>query len=488
MPTRRRARTPLLASIILLAASSGALAQPASGRQPAPKQKAPKTVALSTSPVTIESLGLTLYLPDGAGAETVASGTDVAAVTTQIVFADASGVAAIHGKRTSDDDLDVKAVAKDLLDQMLASAGKVNAEGKLVPGSSQARVIESGDLTINAQDASRFYIQIPKPEGNPEVRGYTVFRPEPGRFVLFELFTTPEKFNAARVSYETMISSAHFASAGEVDLKRGVMVRAGAQALASLSAEDYRDVFTSFGQRWERLYSPSRSGDEADDQEFGYRRVRAWVGRRGELEPDKPEEKWSDAEREPGYLLRVDARLLENDMTVDSRGLYFLSIDREREAWSLRMAIRREGAKPSEWRETGARDGTSMAVRIEQDAAAPRVVRPLMHGEGYISMVETQVLPQLLIRAGVPADFAFYAYLSQAETIALRTDSVKMPEGKNGSVEIVTRPREDGPSQTATYASDGSLIHIDRPDGRIWEPTDHKRLLALWKSKGLPVN
>lgn len=475
---------PLLTALFLLAAPVGA--QPAP--RGAPKADAPKTVALSTSPVTIESLGLTVYLPEGAGAETVASGADAASVTTQVVFADASGVAAIHGRRTRDLELDVRAVAQDLLGQLLASAGKINAEGKLVPGTSQARVIDSGELTVNAQDAARFYVRIPRPEGPDEVRGYTIFRPEPGRFVLFELFTTPEKLDAARVSYETMVSSVRLADEGEVDLKRGAMVRAGAQTLASLTPDDYRDVFTSFGQRWERLYRPSRSGEQAEDEEFGYRRVRAWVGRRGELEPEKPEGNWSDAEREPGYLLRVDARLLENGMTVDSRGLYFLSIDREREAWTLRMAIRREGARPSEWRETGARDKTSMVVRIEQDAAAPRVIRPLMHGEGYLSMVETQLLPQLLIRAGVPADFAFYAYLSQAETIALRTDSLKMPEGRDGPVEIVSRPREDGPSQTASYSPDGSLVRIDRPDGRVWEPTDHRRLLALWKSKGLPVD
>ncbi len=479
---RQHARMPLLAALVLAAAA------PWAGAQPAPSNAPPDAVALSTSPITIESLGLTLSLPEGSGAETVASGTDAAAVTTQVVFADASGVTAIHGKRTSDESLGVKGVAEDLLEQMLATSGRLNSQGKLVPGSSRANVIDSREISINAQDAARFYVRIPKPDGRAEVRGYTVFRPEPGRFVLFELFTTPEKLDAARVSYETMVSSARFTGAGEIDLKRGAMVRAGAEVIGSLSAEDYREVFGSYGQHWERLYRPSRTGDEADDDEFGYRRIRAWVGRRGELEPDKSEDKWSEAEREPGYLLRVDARLLENGMIVDSRGLYFLSIDREREAWTLRMALRREGAKPSEWRETGARDKNSMVVRIEQDGAAPRVVRPLMQGEGYVSMVETQLLPQLLVRASVPADFAFYAYMSQAETISLRTDSVKMPGGRDGRVEIVTRPREDGPSQTATYAPDGSLVRIDRPDGRVWEQTDHKRLIALWRSKGLPVN
>ncbi len=481
MPHRRRARMHALALAPALA-----LAWPIGPAQA--QNDAGRPVSLATAPITIDSLGLTLSLPEGSGAETVASGTDATAVTTRVVFPDASGVTAIHGKRTKDNDLTVSAVADDLRDQILATAGRINAAGELIPGSSRARVLGTAQLTINEHEASRVYVEIPRTNAEGEIRGYTVFRPEPGRFVLFELFTTSDQFDAARVAYETMVSTARFADAGELDLKRAAKIKAGAEAIASLTADDYREIFGSFGQRWERLSRPGRSGDEADAEEFGYRRVRAWIGRRGELEPDKPEDKWTDAEREPGYLLRVDARLLENGMTVDSRGIYFLSIDKDREIWSLRMALRREGAKPSEWRETGIRDKQSMVVRVEQDGASPRVIRPLMQGEGYISMVEAQVLPQLLIRAGVPADFAFYAYQSQAETISLRTDSLRMPLGPDGQIEIITQPREGGPNQTAVYAPDGSLIRVERPDGRVWEPTEHRRLMSLWRSKGLPLD
>jgi len=455
---------------------------------PALAQLAPSAVRLSSSPVRIESLGLTLFLPEGAGAQTVTQGQS-ASVATRVVFPDASGFTAIHGKRSRDDALTLVGVTDDLVEKMLTAAGKINAEGKLIEGTSRANIISrEPDLTINGFPADRFYVEFPQVgKETPEVRGYTVFKTGPGRFAIFELFTDLLKLDNARVNYETMISSAEFTAGEDIDIKRSTMIRSGVAALGSLTPADYRDVLNASGQRWERLYSPARTGDDLDAREHGYRRLRAWVGRRGELNPERPENEWSDLEREPGFLLRIDALLIEDNLRVDSQAIYYLSIDRSRESWTVNMSLRQGDAPPTRWEETGAREDSSMVVRVEQGGATPRVIKPLSQSEGYISVLESYMMGPLLVRAGLPSDFAFYAYQSQGEKVSLRTDSVSRPNGANGPFEITTRPREDGPSQTALYRPDGSLIRIDRPDGRIWEPITFDRLVALWRAKGLPL-
>ena len=455
---------------------------------PARAQLAPSAVRLSSSPVRIESLGLTLFLPEGAGAQTVTQGQS-ASVATRIVFPDASGFTAIHGKRSRDDSLTLAGVTDELVEKMLTAAGKINAEGKLIEGTSRANIIARDPaLTINGFPADRFYVEFPEVRGEgQEVRGYTVFKTGPGRFVIFELFTDLLKLDRARVNYETMISSAEFTAGEDIDIKRSTMIRSGIAALGSLTAADYKDVMNASGQRWERLYSPARTGDDLDAREHGYRRLRAWVGRRGELNPDRKENEWRDIEREPGFLLRIDALLIEDDLRVDSQAIYYLSIDRTLESWSVKMTLRQGEATPTRWEETGAREDTSMVVRVEQGGAHPRVIKPLTQSEGYVSVLESYMMGPLLVKADLPSDFAFYTYQSQGEKVSLRTDSVARPQGANGPFEITTRPRENGPSQTALYRPDGSLIRIDRPDGRIWEPIAFDRLVALWRAKDMPL-
>ncbi len=479
---RPRTRPHAQALIFTLFAVSAALTAQAHA------QLGPNAVRLSSNPVRIESIGLTIFLPEGAGAQTVSQGPS-ANIATQVAFPDASGFTAIHSKRSRDNTLTLKGVTDNLVQKMLISAGKINAQGELIKGTSRASIIlRDSDLNINGFAADRFYVEFPQVDREaPEVRGYTVFKTGPGRFVIFELFTDLLRLDLARVNYETMISSAEFTQGEDLDIKRGAMIRAGVAALASLSPADYRDVINASGQRWQRLYSPARSGDDLDAVEHGYRRLRAWVGRRGELEPERPESAWSDLDREPGFLLRIDALLLQDDLRVDSQAIYFLSIDRARESWTVRMTLREGEAPPNQWEETGARDEQSMVVRIEQNSSHPRVIKPLTQSEGYISVLESYMLGPLLVRAGVPADFAFYTYQSQGEKVSLRTDSVSRPSGVDGPFKISTRPREDGPTQTSYYRPDASLIRIERPDGRVWEPIEFERLVTLWRAKGLPL-
>lgn len=472
---RTHALAPLLACLLApLLAGTPALAQQAA--------EAPG-VRLAGAPLRLESLGLTMHVPEGSTTQTSSFGTTFA---TQVVLEDKIGIITIQGRNSADQDLTPVQVGDGIVEKALGAYGKTGAAGQIA--SSRARVLSrNSSLVVGDQEMDRFYMELPpKADADPApVNGYTIAVPEPGRVIIFELLTSAKDFERARAIYETCIATATFAPAGDLAARRAASVRAGVKVIESLTPDDYRDVFEAFGTRWERLYAPSTTGADADATESGYRRMKAWVGRRGELNPDKDPSRWNNTDQQPGYLLQIDARLLESTYVVDTQAVYFLSMDRSAEAWTVRMAIRQDG-QVNRWTETGARTDHSMSVTTAHGSGAPTVVRPLVQGEGYISMVEAYMLAPLLAHAGVPSDFAFYAYQSRDAAIRMRQDSLERVG--DTTWKLTSRLNEDAPPQVAYLSTDGEPIRTELADGRIWEPTSYDRLVKLWRAKELPLD
>lgn len=452
---------------------------------PAPAQDAAEApgVRLAGAPLRVASIGLTMHVPEGSTSQTSSFGTTIA---TQIILEDNIGVITIQGRASSNDELTPVEVGDGIIDKALGAYGRTGAAGQIA--SSRARVLSrNSSLSVADQEMDRFYMELPpKADAEPApVNGYTVAVPEPGRVVIFELLTSARDFERARRVYETCIATATFQPAGDLAARRAAAVRAGVRVFDNLSPDDYRDVIESFGTRWERLYAPAKTGAESDATENGYRRMKAWVGRRGELNPDKDPARWSAIDQQPGYLLQIDARLLESAYVVDTQAVYFLSMDRSAEAWTVRMAIRQDG-QTSRWTETGARTDHSMSVSTSHGSGVPTVVRPLVQGEGYVSMIESYLLAPLLVHAGVPSEFAFYAYQSRDAAIRMRQDSAERVS--DSTWKVTSRLNEDAPPQIAYLSSDGEPIRTELADGRIWEPTSYNRLVKLWRDKGLPLD
>ncbi len=480
----RRISITIAASITLAPLYWGApaAAQNARSDRPAAKAQAPG-VRLAGSPLRVPAIGLTMHVPEGCTSQTTSFSTNT---LTTIQPLEDVGVFTVQGRVTSDPDSTPQLVGDGIIEKILADYGEVGPAGQVAR--SKARVLSrNSNLMIGELPADRFYIELP-PKRSVDaapVQGYTIVIPEPGRVVIFQALTTTDAFDRAREMYETCAATAVFEDPGDLATRRAASIRAGVRVIEDFTPEDYRAVFETFGTRWERLFAPAQSSADIDATEHGYRRIKAWVGRRGELNPEKEPARWSNADQEPGYLLQIDALLLDDLLRVDTKAVYFMSMDRESEAWTVRMAIKQNG-QTGQWIETGARQGHSMSVTTTHGSSAPTVVRPLVQGEGYISMVETYMLAPLLAHAGIPADFAFYTYQSRDGTIRMRSDSVE--RAGSTSWKITSRLNEDAPPQFAYLTDEGEPIRTELADGRIWEPTSYEKLVRLWRDKGLPLD
>ncbi|MFG0307022.1 MAG: hypothetical protein ACF8Q5_12500 [Phycisphaerales bacterium JB040] len=457
LPTSRLSPTP---SLPLLAGLLLALAPASLAHAQAPE---PDSVELSSTPYQIESVGLTIFLPVGATATTDPFGGSQVAT---IIPANKPGVITIQDRSSTNETL----TPQDIADGILKSK-----RGAFLLTRNQG-------IRVDGRAADRLYMRIPDPGSSTDAMwGVTVVQTEPGRFAIFELQSDQRTFAQARKVYEAMVGAASFYDAEAAAQQRAESLKQSSLLLRELTPEDYERALSLSHNRWERLYTPSPSGNDLDATEHGYRRIKAWRGKRGELSPNKPRQTWSAMERQDGYIVQIDAKLLERDIQVHTEAIYFLSEDRREEAWTLKMALR-DGPKPTVWTETGARSGSSLTVTTRQGSFQPTTVEPEIEGVGYLSVLETYILGPLLIAGEQTGAFSFYSYQSSTGAVRLRQDTMKATER---GFELSSR-YPDGPgSQVTTFAPDGSLIRVMQPDGKVWAPIDQNRLVQLWDAKGL---
>lgn len=440
-------------------------------------------VELAEEPFRLSSVGLTMSIPEEASVQSSRVGADN---TARIVPDSGEWLINIQTPRTTRRDTSLERLAEGVIDQLKISVGVRDPDGAIAR--TEAEVIKQPEkLQIGGQDAIRFYVSMPGSRQSRALHGYTAFRVTDTRFVIFELITPDDSARHARPLYETVVATARFEDPATIAADRGAAVERGLIVLDNIDEEDFKRVLERNDERWERLYRPASTDSDADAEELGYRRIRARIGHRGELNPNRSEDRWSSSEREEGYLLQMDVRLLHDNGIIDSSARYFMTPDRDEESWNVRMAMRQNN-RTATWTETGARNGTSMSVRIEEGSGPSRQIRPLIQGDGYITQVEAFLLPSLLVEAGIKDDFAFYTYRTRAETIRLRRDTLDKPESRPGTWRLTTKLGEDDEPQTTILNSDGKPIRTRLPDGTIWETIELNRLVELWRSKDLPMD
>jgi hypothetical protein len=503
---RSHGARPLCVLAICLWASAGALAQ-STPSTPAPKAPAkqpskelPKlplpsgakgaksalavATPLSDEPFVIESVGLSFYLPLGAQADATSIGSQS---TVTVEPSDKGWYATITTPRTSNPDTTVQQVGEEATRQILESSGTLS-KGTEVIGYNGKPISQDFDLSINGRAAARFYIELPRGKGqDPLVRGQTIFKVGNDRFVIFEFFCSKVNFDKSRGEYELMVGTANFSGAEDAATARVAAVDAGVKLLSQLTEQDLREVATKAGERWERLYRPANTEAAADEQEVAYRRMRVWLGTRGELQGSKAAPSKEGVESQQGILVRVDARSLDEGRVLDSQGIYFVSFDRTEEAWTLKNAVR-EGKKSLNYTETGARSGKSMTINTDTSGEPGRTIKPIIQGDGYVSRVESFLIPQLLIRGGIPGTYGFYTYQSDTATIRLRRDDLSQPPDRPGLFVVATKLKDDAKPMVSQFNQDGDLIQTQMPDGSRWEPIKLDRLVRLWRDKNLPMD
>ncbi len=493
----------LAAAMLPIAAAQPAATQPA--KQPTKKTTKPASPAAPgkaeppNGPLVewadelfhLDSIGLTMHMPVGARTQQIQIAEQS---TVQILPPDSSWIINLRTPVTSN----ASSTALEALEQTIAliqgQVGVVDPLQKQVL-STQAKVLDRTDqLQIpDLPVAARAYILVPRSSGDsPVVKGYTFFKTTPTQYVLFELLAPEASFPRARTVYETTIATVKFADQSAVLAARGSAVKSGIGFFQRLTPADYTAALGK-AETWQRLYLPANSGAPADATEFGYRGLKFWQGKRGEINPDTPRSRWKDDENRDGILAQLTVRLLQEGNIIDSVARYFMTADRAEEAWSVRMIQKdKTGKEMGRWTETAVRSGNDVNVLVQEPGKKPTPIVPYIQGEGYISQVDAYLLPSLLINAAVKdsldGDFAFYTYTSASETIAIRTDTVARDTQAGGVWTISTRFRDEAKPQRSIFNDRGDFTRTELPDGRRWEPIELATLKRLWQDKGLPTN
>lgn len=517
-------------------AQSGGVAVPASASPQKPEKKPeadPNTVKIvedadfAAEPLVLEPLGLTMRLARDARVQSDAVGN---ILRVSLAAPDNTWVVNIRNFRVTEQTPDVPAFAERTVLQLMSQQTIRDAQtGQAV--ASRAAVLERvKTLRVPGVPAAgeRFYVALPRPDGQRVVQGYTVLQPQAEQLAVFELVCLESELPRARRIYEMMLATASFEDASKLATERRDAVRTGVALLGQWTAEDYaraaglasasagtdapkRPSPAASPTQWFRLSRPALSGASGDAQERGYRTLRFFRGTRRMIDPaiDAPGAKDAPPRGTPGdpsgLIAEVSARLISSDETtnaprfIDVIARFFMTDDREEEAWSVRTAIRTAApgtvlgagplsvGKPALFTETGARSGRTLTVIINAAGQPSRTIRPTVPPEAYLNQAEVYLLPRLLVGSGVPATAGFYAYQSGTESVALRRDTLAQTELGEAGWTLSTRQREGAPPQEAVFRADGTLLRQVLGEGVLMEPVEPEELARLWKSKGLPV-
>lgn len=484
----RSLRRPVIHAAVALATLTAVLilTSPRLAAQPVFPEPDPSSVTLADEPLRLDAIGLSVTPPLGSTSHTQSIG---GRVTSSIILPDKAGVVSIQRRTTTREDLSLMEIEEALLKKTLDlpdGVTGVTIETRVETGIGES-LGRSPFISAAGRIIRPFYVRL-NDVGDDPYRGFAIIRTSSLDFVLFQLFAPEPTFEQARVMFEVMLQTTTLDDAGETDDRRGELVTAGVDLFSRLTHADYESVVKDFPEQFERIYRPAPGGAAADEQEVGYRRVRAWLGHRDELTEKEPPQ--TGTTREPtGYLLRIDGLvLLDDGRRADSRSIYYLSRDRRQEAWSVEMAIRQIGrSRPEVWSELGARSGRSMSVQISQGGSSSHTVRPLIEGPGYLSRLESFLAPQLIIQAGKPGEYAYYTYDQTAEVNTIRYVEAERVADRPDLWRITTR-RLDEQFEAADFNEYGRLIRSETSDGLIKRPIEFDRLYSIWQSKGLPLD
>lgn len=488
---------------------------------------------MEAEPFKLDAVGLSLPIPKGARADVSDIG---GVVTVQIAPADKLWVVNIQTPRARVEMLSVMQATDRLIEQFVKAAPIQSAVTGEVIGTEAVLIEPRRELRIDGskEPGERFTFAIPR-QNNPKervVQGYSVFRPLPDQFVIFEVVVGEASWPAAKAAYEIMVAGAKFEDPSKLIEERAAAVGTGAAMLKQWTSADWIKAIHE-DQRWYRLYEPSATetgagngNAKADNAvEWGYRGVRYWRGTRDEvarpginheITPTNPE----------GTLCQIDSRIfIRRGATalgstsgtptlqiVDSRATSFIADDGKQELWSLvatmgqPVAINPDTTNPSAstpaaaakgggsvqvFRETGARSGRTLTVSLSAPGEPASVIKPLIQGEGYLSQTWAQLLPRMMVRMGVGREVSqeagFYVYRTDSRTITLRRDTVTPDPKGRGLFVVTTRTREDPKGQVSVLNAEGDVLRTELSDGRVWEPTTPMELFRLYKAKGLPT-
>lgn len=432
------------------------------------------------APYTIPSLGLTFLLPE----DSLVDLNGLAGGSTRVTIRPQGDmqpwVIQVHNSISRDTGLTLQTALDNIIAQRKQGRTGIDQKGNAFPLTRDFDRIDN--LELAGMKAQRVYLNVPTDPSAPTT-GYTVFQTGPGQFVIFQLDCVTADFPAIRTLYESLVASAAFRDPSEVSADRSGALAAGESFLSHLTDADFEAVLDA-QPTYFRVYTPAPSGAPGDASEIAYQRIQARKGQAGELDPRKPKDRWTQADREFGYLVRIEARSLSMGGVIDTVSVFFLSRDRKNELWSITMEVRKDKGR-EQWVETGIRRAERLTVKTVKAGAEPVSVDYALPS-AYISRVEAFLLPRLVARVGVAASLGFYGYESSLGKLTLRRETFDKEDG--GRWALKSQSSENSPVVSSTLDSAGKLVKRLLAEGQIMEPIDQPRLKKLWSDKKLPLD
>jgi hypothetical protein len=498
MPHRKQDnRSTLLAGLLGIIIAAG-LAAPATDAQDASTPPGPPKAVAVEEPYSVPDIGVTVLLP----ANTTAEAQFIPGGRTKAVLRDPSNawVIQIFNAVSSNTTLTIAEILDNFEQQRRdglrayqdANPGMFrDADPRFFTDDERGRspLVVSGrldppNLQIAGLPAGRFYCDTPLIDPNI-VTGYTVFKQGPGRFVIFQLDCVTGTFADSRQVYETIVASATFENSDEANAERATALLVGKSFLSSISNEDIEAVL--FDEPvFQRLYRPAPTGLPADATEIGWQRLQVRLGQRGELEAGKPRDRWTAADREFGYLVKIDGQINQGSDEFETQAAYFLDRERRNEAISILNRRRVDGQVVWTGSTTVIRRGTMMTLSTTQ-TAQPVETRDWSVPEEYISRVELELLPRLVAlktpeESTAEFDFGFFHFNINNQRLQLRRDKFTNANLVAGW-QRVTQPGPQLPDVTETLDASGDLIRRELPGGVLVETVDGETLRQLQQKR-----
>lgn len=469
------------------------------------------TTPLSDELLTVEYAGLSMSLPAGS---VMVQGANNEGTVYSVRAEDRTWAMEVQVRQTSSADATVHDTA-ELVSRNVENIAPTMRPGKgdVAPkiGSSVELLQRLTQFSIAgcANPGERLYFAVPGADGAKQIMGYTILKPWPTTFVIFQLTCDESNFAKARSAYEVSIATAKFEDPAKGIAARAAALTAGTEFLSQMTEEKLGKLADDT-EHWFRWYTPGPNAAVAGDKdaaEIGYRIVKVSKGRRSDIGA----EGGGGRDNPSGLVVVTQVRLLQRGANgagriagqIDSETKAFSSFDRKDEAWvttTISKDLKTPGAKPLTFSETGVRSGGSMSIVTRAPGKGDSVMQPTLRSTQYITVAETPLLGSMLVldaasRAKASTavgengatELGFYAYRADASTISLRRETVGRDAKRANAWTVRSRQRDEKVFTLSVYRDDGVLVRSELPDGSVWEPIEPEALLKLWKSKNLPV-
>jgi len=477
----RKATFAVLASLCLSVCTESTGQAGAQEAEPLPP------IEMSQKPLNLPGLGIEIVLPIGSTSKQQRLNREMYA---DVIGADNNWRLTITSQTSSNTTMG----AKDALEQILKnlqksfSVTKINNPDEMI-GTFARELATIEPIAFSGGQAFRFFLLQPSARDNvPDtVRGVAVIKTGPGQMLVWDMTAPEANYAIAKQALDATLSAIQATGKPLGAMEREIALKTGHRLLRDIPEQRMRDIFNAYGQRWYRLYREDAAGNQT---EIGYRRIKAWAGTRADLGGLKA----SDFKAEPGYLVEIEARMLDEDgvgtdqLIYDTKGTYFVSEDFKTETWNL-MVVVKQGRQSTTFSEVGAREGFKELLVTTSDPAGQSDTNIHSIKEtGYLPLATSLILPTLLAETKALGDVAFYTYRSDASAVTFRHDSIRHDPDYEGRWIHRSSVSHDSPQITKFVEADGTIIREELPGGRRWVATTIKDLERIWRTNNLPMN